>query len=50
MTSAPSVSIALNRFGLGARPGDPPPEDPKAWLTGQFERFDPRPQPIAAVF
>ena len=42
-------AIALNRFGLGARPGHTPPADPKAWLTGQFSRFQPRPQALAQV-
>jgi uncharacterized protein (DUF1800 family) len=44
-----SSAIALNRFGLGARSGDAPPGDAKAWLRGQLDRFDPRPRPIAAV-
>ena len=43
------VAIALNRFGLGARPGDPQPTDPKRWLLSQFERFEPRPQALAHV-
>jgi uncharacterized protein (DUF1800 family) len=42
-------AIALNRFGLGARPGDTPPADPKAWLTDQLKNFDPRPPAIAAA-
>jgi uncharacterized protein (DUF1800 family) len=42
-------SIALNRFGLGGRPGDDPGRTPRQWLTAQFDRFDPRPQPIAAL-
>jgi uncharacterized protein (DUF1800 family) len=41
------IAIALNRFGLGARPSDSLPADPKAWLTGQFSRFQPRPQALA---
>ena len=44
-----SASIALNRFGIGARPGESPPGDPKGWLLGQFDRFEPRPAAIAAV-
>ncbi|WCT72814.1 DUF1800 domain-containing protein [Sphingomonas naphthae] len=44
--SAPS--IALNRFGLGARPDEGAPADPKRWLLDQFDRYDPRPAPIAA--
>ena len=42
-------AIALNRFGLGARPGDTLPSDPKASLTGQFDRFEARPSAIAQV-
>jgi uncharacterized protein (DUF1800 family) len=38
-------SIALNRFGLGARPGDPPPGDPRRWLLSQLEAYDPLPAP-----
>ena len=44
-----SSVIALNRFGLGARPGDQPPADPKHWLIQQFDRFEPRPQALAQV-
>src|SRR5438067_4598773 len=44
-----SVAIALNRFGLGARAADPEPGDPKRWLLSQFDRFEPRPQALAAV-
>ena len=43
------VSIALNRFGLGARGDDAPPVDPHAWLTSQFARYEPRPTVIAAL-
>ncbi|KHL24961.1 hypothetical protein PK98_14015 [Croceibacterium mercuriale] len=39
--------IAVNRFGLGARPGEGLPGDPRAWLLGQFDRYDPRPPAIA---
>ena len=35
------TAIALNRFGLGARPDEQPPDDPRAWLTEQFTLFDP---------
>lgn len=42
-------NIALNRFGIGARPDQPPPADPKRWLLDQFDRFNPRPAAIAAV-
>src|SRR5436190_10122160 len=44
-----SVAIALNRFGLGARPADPSPSDPKRWLLSQFDCFEPRPQALATV-
>ena len=41
-------AIALNRFGLGARPGEPVPTDPKRWLLTQFSQYDPAPAPWAA--
>ena len=44
-----SSTIALNRFGLGGRPSDQPATDPKRWLLGQFDRFQPRPQAFADV-
>ena len=43
------TAIALNRFGLGARPDDVLPADPKLWLTQQFSRFQPRPPALAQV-
>jgi len=43
------ASIALNRFGLGNRPDQPVPPDPKAWLTGQFAKYDPKPDAILAA-
>ncbi|CAG4911982.1 DUF1800 domain-containing protein [Paraburkholderia gardini] len=46
MTSSPTVNaatIALNRFGLGARADDTPPASPKAWLLTQFDQYQPRP-------
>jgi uncharacterized protein (DUF1800 family) len=49
LTGLQAQAIALNRFGLGARPDEPPPADPKRWLIGQIEAFDPRPQPLAAL-
>ncbi|AHE53487.1 DUF1800 domain-containing protein [Sphingomonas sanxanigenens] len=39
--SAPA--IALNRFGLGARPDEAPPERPRHWLLDQLARYEPRP-------
>lgn len=38
-----AAAIALNRFGLGARPEDTPPTDPKGWLLAQFEQYQPLP-------
>ncbi|MCG2591416.1 DUF1800 domain-containing protein [Ramlibacter sp. XY19] len=34
------AAAALNRFGLGARPGETLPPDPRAFLLAQFERYD----------
>jgi uncharacterized protein (DUF1800 family) len=42
-------AIALNRFGLGARPDEAVPGDPKAWLRAQLGRFETRPPTIAAL-
>jgi uncharacterized protein (DUF1800 family) len=47
-TTVSDTAIALNRFGLGARPEDPSPADPKRWLPkpwllDQIERFEPKP-------
>lgn len=47
MTASPLASIALNRFGLGARAGQVVTGDPKRWLLDQFARFDARPDVIA---
>jgi uncharacterized protein (DUF1800 family) len=44
-----ATTIALNRFGLGARPDDQPLADPKRWLLQQLDRFQPRPQALAQV-
>ena len=44
-----ATAIALNRFGLGARPSQSAPADAKAWLRAQLGRFDPRPEAFAAV-
>jgi uncharacterized protein (DUF1800 family) len=38
-------SIALNRFGLGARPGDQPPADPRRWLLSQLDTYEVLPAP-----
>lgn len=42
-------AIALNRFGLGARPDETAPSDPKAWLRAQLESFETRPAASAAL-
>jgi uncharacterized protein (DUF1800 family) len=44
-----TAAIALNRFGLGARPDDSIPGDPPRWLRRQFEAFEPRPQALAGI-
>jgi len=44
-----AAAIALNRFGLGARPDDGIPDDPHRWLRRQFETFEPRPQALAGI-
>lgn len=43
------ASIALNRFGLGGRPGDDPGSNPRQWLIGQLRQYEARPQQIAAL-
>jgi len=43
------AAIALNRFGLGARPDETPPADPKHWLIDQFGRFEVRPDDYAML-
>ena len=43
------ASIALNRFGLGARSDESVPTDPKGWLRGQLEKFEPRPAALASA-
>ena len=43
--AAQDAAIALNRFGLGARPDDPVAaiaRDPRGWLKGQQARWQPR--------
>lgn len=41
-------SIAVDRFGLGARADDAVGDDPRRWLLQQFDRFNVRPAAIAA--
>lgn len=40
-------TLAFNRFGLGARPGEKIGSDPRGWVLEQIARFDPRPAPLA---
>lgn len=42
-------AIALNRFGLGARPEDPIPQDPQRWLLAQLQQHEPLPAPWQQV-
>jgi uncharacterized protein (DUF1800 family) len=44
-----ATAIALNRFGLGARPDEPAPADPQRWLLSQFDRYEPLPAPWRQV-
>lgn len=46
---SPTAAIALNRFGLGARPGEAPPNDPAAWLKSQFADYNPLPSAITKL-
>ncbi len=41
--SAPA--IALNRFGLGAKPDEPAPSNPQRWLLQQLDAYEPLPAP-----
>ncbi len=41
------AAIALNRFGLGARPGEAVPARPKAWLLDQFSSYQARPAALS---
>lgn len=45
--SAPA--IALNRFGLGARPYEPAPADPRRWLLSQLDQYEVLPAPWKTV-
>lgn len=45
---AGAQAIALDRFGLGARPGDKVGSDPRGWLAAQLARFEPQPPALAA--
>ncbi len=41
------AAIAVNRFGLGARPDQPLADEPRRWLAGQIERYRAVPPAIA---
>lgn len=43
------AAVALNRFGLGARPGDSPPTDPRRWLADQLTRYQQHPPALDGV-
>lgn len=43
------VSIAFNRFGLGRRPSDASPRDPREWLVAQFDAFRPSTRDIKGL-
>jgi uncharacterized protein (DUF1800 family) len=42
-------TIAMNRFGLGVRPGQSQPDKPKSWLLDQLGLYNPRPTMIAQL-
>jgi uncharacterized protein (DUF1800 family) len=44
-----ATAIALNRFGLGARPDEPAPADPQRWLLSQFDQYEAMPAPWKSV-
>lgn len=46
---AESAAIALNRFGLGARPGDSVGKEPRRFLRDQFDRYEPAPPEFALL-
>lgn len=43
LSTARAAAIAMNRFGLGARPDGTPPADPRRWLLDQFDSYEPLP-------
>ena len=38
-----ATAIALNRFGLGAKPDEPAPSNPQRWLLTQLDAYEPLP-------
>jgi uncharacterized protein (DUF1800 family) len=43
------AAIALNRFGLGARPDDEAPPEPQPFLKAQFDKYTPAPAGFAQL-
>ena len=43
-----ATAIALNRFGLGAKPEEPVPSSPQRWLLSQLDAYEPWPAPWKA--
>jgi uncharacterized protein (DUF1800 family) len=43
------AAVAVNRFGLGASPNEPPPADPRRWLVSQLDRHEPLTAPWAPL-
>jgi len=46
MSNMSPAAIAVNRFGLGARPDEAVPDNPKKWLLAQFAQY----QPVTAAW
>ena len=44
-----ATAIALNRFGLGAKPDEPTPADPQRWLLTQLDKYEVLPAPWKPV-
>jgi uncharacterized protein (DUF1800 family) len=44
-----AATIALNRFGLGAKLGEAPPSDPRSYLLNQLSIYQPRPAALASM-
>ncbi|RYY69621.1 MAG: DUF1800 domain-containing protein, partial [Comamonadaceae bacterium] len=44
-----TAAIALNRFGLGARPDETAPDNSRQWLLSQLDHHDAAPAPWRAV-
>jgi uncharacterized protein (DUF1800 family) len=42
-TNMTPAAIAVNRFGLGARPDEAAPAEPKKWLVAQFNQYEAAP-------